>query len=97
MKNHLHLAYFTCLTIVFLLFANTKTSHAQNINIEYFPGELQSTLQYVPTKDAVKNVSKDSLETESFYDSLPTSYYSYRIRGYLVPNQDGYYKFYLRT
>jgi uncharacterized protein YjdB len=97
MKNNLHLTHFTCLTIVFLVFASIKTVQTQNINIEYFPGELQSTLLYVPTKEAVKIVLKDSVETESFYDSLPIDYYSYRIRGYLIPQQDGYYKFYLKV
>ena len=83
--------------LLIVLFFLAFAVNAQYVNLEYFPGELQPTLQYAPTKEAVKIVVKDSLEIQSFYDSLSTAYLSYRIRGYLVPQQDGYYKFYLRV
>jgi hypothetical protein len=84
------------LFIALLLLLNFKSASVQLVNLKYFPGGMQNTIQYSPIREAVQIIIKDSLETESSNDSLLPANYS-RIKGYLIPFQDGYYKFYLRT
>jgi hypothetical protein len=84
------------LSIVFLLLLNIKSACAHHVNLEYLPGGMQNTIQYSPIREAAQIIRKHSLETEPFNDSLPPANYS-RIKGYLIPLQVGYNKFYLRT
>ncbi|MFZ4707840.1 MAG: PA14 domain-containing protein, partial [Bacteroidales bacterium] len=96
MKNYLQSIQITIIILLFFLLPS-KTALSQNVNLEYFPGELQSILQDAPTSSAMKIFMKDSIESNSNNDSVALTYYTYRFRGYLVPPQNGYYKFYLRS
>ena len=80
-----------CLLLL-LLITQVKTGYSQYVNLEFFSNP-QPNLQDAPTISATRTYSIDSIENLQGLNSDNDN--AFRIRGYLLPPQTGYYKFYL--